>query len=153
MIEIMRSFPPPCVPPPRALAGCWLALLAAAGCGSSGPGPAGFPATPLLTASSASGALTLEVFSDPQPPVRGNVPVRFRFTDAAGHPVDGLTLAVVPWMPAMGHGSSVVPTVTALGEGRYDLANLYLFMPGQWELRTTISGGASDTAAPALPVQ
>ena len=47
------------------------------------------------------------------------------------------------------HGA-VVPTVTAAGQGRYVAANVVLFMPGTWELRTTITdaaGAASDTLA------
>jgi YtkA-like len=133
-----------------------LGLPLLAGLWAGGPGGAaqqGFLDTPLLTVASASGALQVAVFSDPQPPVRGNLAVRYRITDAASAPVDGLTLLVVPWMVAMGHGSSVKPTVTARGAGVYDLSNVYLFMPGQWELRTTVGGAASDDVTPNLTVQ
>ena len=86
---------------------------------------------------------------------QGNDTVEFTVDDAQGQPQDGLSLAVVPFMPAMKHGTSVVPTVTAAGQGRYVAANVVLFMPGTWELRTTITGAvgaASDTLAPAFEV-
>ena len=52
-------------------------------------------------------------------------------TDAAGAPKDGLDLAVVPWMPAHGHGASVKPTIVAMGNGKYLALNVSFFMPGQ----------------------
>jgi hypothetical protein len=73
-------------------------------------------------------------------------------TDAMGKPVDGLTFSVVPWMPAMGHGTSLVPTVTPMGKGTYAVGDLSLFMPGEWELRLTFSGSTSDTANPVFDV-
>jgi len=129
------------------------ALLGACG-GGAGPTDGGesFPDAPLLSLSSRSGGLHLELRSSPQPPVRGKDAVRLTFTDDGGAPVDGLDVAVQPWMPAMGHGSSVVPTVTARGQGEYDLSNLYLAMPGTWELRMTLSGTASDDATPSLQI-
>ena len=69
-----------------------------------------------------------------------------------GSPIDGLTLAMVPFMPAMGHGSSTVPTVRAIGEGRYEADDVVLPMPGVWELRTTISGAESDYAVPRVEI-
>ncbi|HEX6765884.1 MAG TPA: FixH family protein [Polyangiaceae bacterium] len=70
-----------------------------------------------------------------------------------GAPVDGLTLSMVPFMPAMGHGSSTVPTITSLGSGKYGVDDVVLAMPGVWELRTTISGEASDYAVPRVEVE
>lgn len=71
-------------------------------------------------------------------------------TDA---PVDGLSLAMTPFMPAMGHGSSTVPSVRALGDGKYDVSDVVLAMPGQWELRTSISGEESDYAVPRVEIE
>lgn len=138
--------------------GRWTALLvvglaSACGCGSAGSGQQGFLDAPLLTVSSASGALKVAVFTNPQPPVRGNVAIRYRITDSAAEPVDGLVLEVVPWMPAMSHSTSAEPAVSAAGSGVYDLSNVFLFMAGQWQLRTTITGGMSDSAAPNFMVQ
>lgn len=74
-------------------------------------------------------------------------------TDAAtGTRVDGLRPTVVPWMPAMGHGTSVAPTVTEKGAGRYLVTGVSFFMPGRWELRTTFPGKANDSAVPVFDV-
>src|SRR5271170_892144 len=101
-------------------------------CGSSTNSQQGFAATPLVTVPSTSGALQLAVYTNPQPPTDGDLAVRYVITDvASSQPVDGLSLAVVPWMPVMGHGTSVVPSVSASGGGVYNLTSVYLFMPGQ----------------------
>jgi hypothetical protein len=60
---------------------------------------------------------------------------------------------MVPFMPAMGHGSSTVPTIASLGSGKYGVDDVVLAMPGMWELRTTISGEASDYAVPRVEVE
>ena len=80
--------------------------------------------------------------------------VELRVTDlATGHAVDGLQIAATPWMPSMGHGASVVPTVTPRGAGVYDLADVDFFMPGSWELRLTLHGTLDDTATITFDVQ
>jgi hypothetical protein len=129
------------------------AFLSACGAGA-GPTDAGgvFPEQPFTRADSNSGALHLALRSLPQPPARGQDTVRLGVTDDGGNPVDGLELSVQPWMPVMGHGSSVVPTVTGKGQGDYDVSNLYLAMPGTWELRVAVSGKASDGATPSFQV-
>lgn len=84
--------------------------------------------------------------SDPAPPARGTNTWTLSITDAAGAPQTGATVNVTPFMPDHGHGTSVVPTVTAQGND-YAIANLYLFMPGVW--RVTIdatANGATDSA-------
>jgi hypothetical protein len=136
----------------------WLFLLLAsaltAACGSSGGVEQGFGSTPLVTVTSASGALQLAVFTNPQPPTNGRVAVRYVITDvASSQPVDGLSMSVVPWMPAMGHGTSVTPAISAVGAGVYDVSNVYLFMPGEWQLRTALTGGANDSAVPSFTVR
>jgi hypothetical protein len=114
---------------------------------ASGPGAGEFPADPLATLASASGALSLAVRTSPsQPPTRGTSAVELTVTDAKGAALAGLDVAVEPWMPAMGHGASVVPTVSEEGGGRYVAREVDLFMPGRWELRTTFSGSVSDHA-------
>ncbi len=53
--------------------------------------------------------------------------------------MDGATIKAVPWMPDHGHGTSVKPTVTPAGTaGTYNIANVYLFMPGLWQTTLTI---------------
>jgi hypothetical protein len=113
----------------------------------------GFTGAPLLTSKSAAGALSLDVRTSPQPPIQGLQAAQLVITDSAtGAPVDGLSIAVVPWMPAMGHGTSLVPTVSAQGKGVYEIDQLSLFMGGEWELRLAITGPYVDTANPAFNV-
>lgn len=106
-----------------------------------------FPEEAYATVPGEQGRATVEVRTAPtQPPHRGLVTVEYRISDAAGMPLDGLDLEVVPWMPAMGHGASTDPVVEAQGEGRYLASKVSLFMPGGWELRSTIKGPVEDRA-------
>jgi hypothetical protein len=99
------------------------------------------------------GKLRIEVRTAPvQPPERGLATVQYLIEDESGIRIDGLALEVTPWMPAMGHGTSVVPTVTAQGGGAYVVDNVSLFMPGRWELRSAFSGSRTDRAAPAFEI-
>jgi hypothetical protein len=127
-----------------------LAVCAAAGgCASSAP-PATFGVDPMLTVVSQSAVLSVAVRTAPQPPTRGDQSAEYVITDAkTGAPVSGLTLSVVPWMPAMLHGTSVVPVVRETKPGVYVISNVDLFMPGLWELRTTITGSGGDADADA----
>jgi hypothetical protein len=120
-------------------------------------GKENFPATP-VTASpipSDGGKLSVTVWTSPdQPPTRGIIAVKLLIRDASsGSPLDGLTLVVVPEMTSMGHGASVVPTVTPSGDGVYVVSNLDLFMPGAWTLLTTITGPVTDTMSIPIDVQ
>jgi hypothetical protein len=126
-----------------------LASLAAACSGGAGSDAQVFP----LELDTQSGALHVEVHTSPEPPVRGSNTVELTITNVAdGSPADGLMLDVEPWMPAMNHGTSAKPSVMAEGGGKYLVSNVYLFMPGLWELRTTFSGPTADHAAPALQI-
>jgi hypothetical protein len=132
---------------------CALALTAC-----SGPAPTSgtptFSGTVYLTATSASGALRVDMRTWPQPPAMGTNALELTVTDAAdGAPRDDLTVAVSPWMPAMNHGSSAIPTVTPQGHGKYLVTEVYLFMPGLWQLRTSFSGGVTDHVTPAVEIQ
>ncbi len=127
--------------------------LAACSVESSGGGEVTFPAEALASMDSESGAYHVEVRTAPaQPPARGEVTVEYRVTGQDGKSSDGLAIDVVPWMPDMGHGASVSPVVTAEGEGRYVISNVALFMPGRWELRTTLAGSVTDRATPAFQI-
>jgi hypothetical protein len=126
-----------------------LASLAAACSGGADSGAQVFP----LELDTDSGALHVEVHTMPEPPVRGSNSVELTITKAAdGSPADGLVLDVEPWMPAMNHGTSAKPAVMAEGDGKYLVTNVYLYMPGRWELRTTFSGPTADHATPALQI-
>jgi hypothetical protein len=136
---------------------CLLVATLALGC-SGEPRDAGepsadaFPEAPYATLKTDHGALTIEVRTSPQPPSRGIISVEYTMTDTAGRRRDDLGLAVVPWMPDMGHGASTEPAVEAKGDGRYVVSRLSLFMPGRWELRTTISGLVEDSATVGLQI-
>ena len=109
-------------------------------------------ATALQTVASAAG--TYSVSACAADPVRGINAFTFLVTDAStSAPVDGLTIAVQPWMPDMGHGSPATPTVTALGDGLYQVADVVFTMGGLWQLRTTLSGGTQDSASDNAIVQ
>ena len=86
-----------------------------------------------------SGALSVKLMeATPAPPAKQSNALTFVVTDAAGKPVDDATLSVTPFMPDHGHGSSVKPTITPKGGGTYDVANVYLPMPGLWRLTVTV---------------
>jgi hypothetical protein len=87
------------------------------------------------------------VSSDPGPPLRGTNTWEVKVLDASGQPVTGATLTVTPYMPEHGHGSQVVPTITADGQ-QYKVSNLYLFMPGLWQVTIQATNGSvTDSAA------
>jgi hypothetical protein len=125
-----------------------LVLLANACGGAPPPSSASnsFPAQSLLVLNSDSGQARVEVWTAPdQPPTRGSVSMQLSITDVmTGAPQTGLDLSAVPWMPAMGHGTSVTPTIVETSPGIYDLQNLVLFMPGTWQIRTDWDGSVEQ---------
>ena len=131
------------------------AALLAAGCGGQPATPTApvleFQGAPALTIASASGQLTVGVWWSPSQPTVGYDAAQLSITDATGAPVPGLTLTIVPWMPAYGHGASVAPTVSETMPGVYAATPLDFFMAGNWELRTAIAratdGGNTDAGA------
>jgi hypothetical protein len=106
-----------------------------------------------VTVTSDSGALRVTVQMSPEPVQRGIDSAQVTITDVGdGGAVDGLTVGITPWMPAMDHGTSVTPTVTPLGGGVYQVTNLVLYMAGHWELRMAIGSDPMDHATPAVDV-
>jgi hypothetical protein len=137
-----------------------LAVLSLAACGGAPTDPnacdtnPGFSGAPFMTGiKSTSGNLSLTIKSSPtSPPQRGNGSLEYLITDSSGNPVDGLTVSVLPWMVQMGHGSSITPCVMSEGNGVYVVNNVYLFMAGEWQLRTTVSGPTTDSFSPTVQV-
>jgi len=131
-----------------------LALISAAfaaGC-SGGSGSSTADQFPVVVTGS-SGMLRVTLTA-PTAPIVGTDEMELtvaRISD--GSPQAGLSLAVVPWMPAMDHGTSATPTVTEEGGGKYRIENLYLYMPGTWSLKTTFTGAVSDHAEPTFQLQ
>jgi hypothetical protein len=105
---------------------------------------------PLLTTQT-QGGLEVALWLDEAGPARGTNAGWLR-VEAAGAPVDGLSLAVVPLMPSMGHGTHVTPVVTPRGEGYYRVEEILFTMAGPWELRVEITGSRTDEAVFALHV-
>jgi hypothetical protein len=134
--------------------GIGIAAVLLAGCGSTPEaGSHSFPDAPFATLSSANDQLVIEVRTAPQqPPDRGIDSVELVVRDRSGVLQDSLEVVATPWMPAMGHGASVVPTVSSPDKGRYVLDNVYLYMAGRWELRTSFSGHVMDSATPAFDI-
>jgi hypothetical protein len=99
---------------------------------------------PLAHGISASGHYALDVFTNPQPPVRGQISARLSLTRADGQVVRGMNLEITPWMPEHGHGSSVMPSVVEAEDGDYDVNDLYLPMEGTWQLRTAVDDSRDD---------
>ncbi|MDP9151625.1 MAG: FixH family protein [Myxococcota bacterium] len=156
-MDLVRRPHAPSGGPRRATARGAMVLLASAalvsplglGC-SAAPsgGTEGFSGQPLLTLSSKGGAYQVSVRTSPQPPSRGQVSAEYAIVSMETHaPAPGLVLTVVPWMPAMGHGASVVPSVTESAAGTYVVTNVDLFMPGHWVLRTTLTAAAAEAGA------
>jgi hypothetical protein len=136
-----------------------LIAVVAAGCGGepAGSSPtASFPAEPFQIITSVRAQFSVAIRAAPeQPPARGTNTIQYQVTDQMGAGVSGLAITVVPWMPAHGHGGSARPTVIDRGGGVYEAANVVLFMPGRWELRTTLAGRNTpeDSVIPAFDVQ
>ncbi len=112
---------------------------------TSGSGAPVFGTTPMAQLVGDTGAVHVAVYSAPDPVTRGNDEFRYVITDAGGAPIDGLSVTVTPWMPAMGHGASTTPTVAAEGQGKYLVSNVVLVMAGDWQLRSQVSGSVNDT--------
>lgn len=127
------------------------ALIAGCSGAERSPNQAGIGDTSLVTQ---SGALHIDVESAPgDAPIRGSNSIYFDVVAVdGGSPVAGLAMHMVPFMPAMGHGSSSEPASSELGGGRYEFDGVLLNMPGVWELRTTIDGTPPDYVAPSFDV-
>jgi hypothetical protein len=127
-------------------------LLAVSGCsGGKAASDSDIGDTSLV---SRSGALHIDVASAPKDaPIRGSNRIYFDVSATdGGEPVDGLAMHMVPFMPAMGHGSGSEPSSSELGAGRYEFDDVLLTMPGVWELRTAIDGTESDYVVPRFDV-
>ena len=123
-------------------------LLVGCGQASAPTAPAlVFSGAPALTVASASGQLNIGVWWSPPQPTVGYDATQLEITDTTGAPVTGLTLAIIPWMPAHGHGASVLPTVSETAPGVYVATPLDFFMAGDWELMTAINGPTGDAGS------
>ena len=84
--------------------------------------------------------------STPAPPSRGRNTFTLRVLDAASKPIAGAQISLSEFIPAHGHSSPTIPTVTPTGEG-YTVGPVSLFMPGLWEVTIEAeASGARDRA-------
>jgi hypothetical protein len=115
--------------------------------------PLSFPATPFETVTSSGGHLHVDVRWSPAVPVKGDDAAQLMFSDDSGNPVDGLSVDVVPWMPAHGHGTSLQPVIASTAPGVLVASPIYLFMSGEWQLRITVTGPLNDSAVATAQIQ
>ena len=121
-----------------------LALLAPSACSSSESAP-----LYLGSVSSATGVLRIDVKSAGGALTRGANVFEVRVTAVqGGQPLDGLGVSLVPWMPAMGHGTPVTSVIRPQGSGRYLVENVTFFMPGHWLLRMSFAAPAQGAKPP-----
>lgn len=79
-----------------------------------------------------SGNLLVWIFSDRNPPVRGDNTFEAFLTDTNGQPITDATVSFDINMTNMNHGKNVV-TAPSLGEGRYS-GVVHFLMPGPWRV-------------------
>lgn len=84
--------------------------------------------------------------ASPAPPDVGNNGWRLALLNADGAALSGASVKIAPFMPAHGHGTSPAEFEGVEGEpGIFDLGPFDLFMPGTWEVTTTVT--LSDESA------
>jgi hypothetical protein len=143
------------VPSSRVARSLLFAATFLAGCAGGDPwgdGPVDFSGPPQETLTSVSGQLRVDVRWWPRQPHVGDGAAELAIGDATGAPVSGVSLSVLLWMPAHGHGTSVQPDVVESAPGVFVVAPLYLHMPGEWDLLMSMAGTVDDTATASLTV-
>jgi|HubBroStandDraft_2_1064218.scaffolds.fasta_scaffold133171_2 hypothetical protein len=138
----------------RAALPCLILLPACSSSTGTTGSDTSFPAEALQVMACDPNMLSIEVRTAPvQPPTTGLDGVEVVLTDPkTGDPIDGVQIALVPWMPLMGHGADLTPQLKAMGKGHYVFTNVNLYMPGEWQLRFQFSGKVTCSAAPTFNV-
>jgi hypothetical protein len=93
------------------------------------------------------GTFVVGYTSDPDPIAVGPFSMTLEVEPSSGELPEALDVAVSGWMPAHGHGMPTTPVVTSLGGGRFEVTNLRISMPGDWELRVDVSAGDASERA------
>lgn len=117
-------------------------VLHLAACAATPPDP--------ISLTSDSGAFAL-VLTFEAPVTVGSNAFDLYVTDPSGQPVSGLTVGIVPWLPAHGHGASKPTAVSEQSKGHYRVDSFFQ-MAGTWELRMTLNSGVNSDSATALVV-
>jgi hypothetical protein len=130
----------------RLLRASLVVLAACSGAGAGGSETSReFSGPTYASATTSEHLLAFSVRFNPEAtPTRGVNAIELTVVDSAGAPRDGLGVSLLPWMPAMNHGSSVEPVISAMGHGRYFADNVSMFMPGRWQLRVALAQPGSD---------
>ncbi|MDP1544793.1 MAG: FixH family protein [Anaerolineales bacterium] len=79
-----------------------------------------------------SGDLLVWIFSDPNPPSRGETTLEVLIADLDGKPISDAAISFDIDMTNMSHGRNVT-TASLLGDGRYS-AEVHFLMPGPWRV-------------------
>jgi hypothetical protein len=75
----------------------------------------------------------------PAPPdLNGNV-WTLKIVDKSGASPPLSQVIVYPYMPLIGHGSDQTPTVTSNADGTFTATDIYLFMPGYWQMTVKVA--------------
>ena len=79
--------------------------------------------------------------SDPERPERGvnTWIIAVKANDESKEALTNCELTVVPFMPEHGHGSPMMPTVSELSAGQYEVNDIVFNMPGLWELEFQVN--------------
>lgn len=81
----------------------------------------------------------------PAPPEKGDNTWELTVTDLDGEPVDEVEIALFPFMPDHGHGTSVDPVVTSGDDaGEFVVDDIRFVMGGRWEVTLTLDDGAAS---------
>ena len=126
----------------RPLTLCLVGALAliGTGCGSEAA-----PEATRAEALSESGSFSVTADPDTWETTVGQTSFVLNFADDKG-PVHVDSVAVEPWMPAHGHGSSKTPVTTMKGHGVWLIEEVVYTMPGEWALNITAKiDGAEET--------
>jgi len=91
-----------------------------------------------------SGDLLVWIFSDPNPPSRGDAAFEALITDLEGNPVSDAAISFDTDMTNMSHGRNVT-AASSLGDGRYS-AELHFLMPGPWRVIVGIERAGQTSA-------
>ena len=146
----------------RLTGGLLLAVVFSAGCGGGGAAnPDGdfntcatdtraVPYHAGMSATSQTGVFTVKLLtSSPGPPIKGQNDWMVEIDETAtGLPLAGVDVTVSPFMPDHQHPTTRPVVVTPTGDGTYDFNPVYLFMPGYWEVRLTVSAPTVASGAP-----
>jgi hypothetical protein len=91
-----------------------------------------------------SGNLLVWIFSDPNPPIRGDNTFEAFVADANGQPMTDAAISFDINMTNMNHGKNVV-AASSLGNGRYR-GVVHFLMPGPWRVIVGIERGGQTNA-------